>query len=82
MKEAQQIVDSLARLAALNKLAPVSGWGTIKAAGPNFEPYRQTPTEVPITEAAAKAAMAVMRKDWEAREAQLRRRAAQIGLVL
>lgn len=84
LKEAGEIVSGLAHLKARRKLGfdPVGGFGVLRMVGPGFDPRAHRPTDVSISAAAAKAAIAVMQQEWAAAEAKLRRRAAQIELRL
>lgn len=84
LKEAQQIVDGLAWIANARMLEVVARDtpGIVNVAKPGQDPYRVSATQMPLTKAAADAALAVLRAGWDKREGELRRRAAQIGLVL
>jgi hypothetical protein len=85
LKEAGEIVSSLAWFANARKLSvdpTIGGFGAVRVAPPGFDRQRQSSTDLALTQQAAEAALAVLRKSWDAREAQLRRRAAQIGLTL
>ncbi len=85
LKEAAEIVASLAWFANARKLRTdptIGGYGSLRIAPPGYDRQRHSATDMALTQAAADAALAVMQMGWDAREAQLRRRAAQIGLVL
>lgn len=84
LKEAEQIVSSLAWYANARKLRcdVMAGFGALRLAPPGYDRSRHSATEMPLTKSAAEAALTAIRREWDAKEAELRRRAAQIGLIL
>lgn len=84
LKEAEGIVAAVKRLKEFERMLPYgrAGFGAINLAGPDFNPQRNTATQIPLTEQAAAAALVAMRQQWKDQMAKYRRRAAQIGLSL
>ena len=85
LEEATRIVNRLVVLDELRKLElndKTGGYGALNIAAPGFDRTRHSAHQHAITRAAAWAALVVLRKEWDKEEANLRRRAVQIGLVL
>lgn len=86
LKEAEGIVTSLAWLkkAQTMSLDDRNSAGSVRLFGPQptDNRYSRAQEDYPLSPGARAAALKALKLEWATREAQLRRRAAQIGLAL
>ena len=82
--KAKEIMDGLANIRTARLLIYPSNYSgaTVKLSQPGTGPYGNSEKEVRLSRAATDAALRVRAIELDHQEADLRRRAAQIGLIL